>query len=395
MGKRVWKILALACAAMLAAAATAVAGDTVGETTYLDGTVDVYRAGQQLDAKQVDIGAAVENYDILKTSRNGTIEITLTAGPSPDTTIRVDPNTSFTVEVGKVKNQPKTTVNMISGTISLKVRKITGGGNVEVKTDSAVMGVRGTEFSVTTPPSGDILISCTDGSVACQDESGTELLATPGTAVEKIVGERFRTIPVAVSSLKEFQNQWNAERISALRANATRAIQNYAARYNQLAKEFDTGYQSLMQQSDVLNAWATEDASGQVPASNSAKVMSDKKKIIGSLLKIRGTLFLFERVYFRVLELADYHREGYGRGKLSDGTTTDQFFAKVEQERAQQARRLSRVQFAARMYAERNDGEFPAGLLGGGGGAAAAAGGSDDGFGDTNFDTQGEDWSNQ
>lgn len=371
--------------ALLALASVAGAGDRVGEASYVDGTVDVYRAGQQLAAGAVDIGSPVENYDILRTGRNGTIEVTLTSGPSPDTTIRVDPNTSFTVEVGKVKGQPNATVNMISGSISLKVRKMAGSGAVEIKTESAIMGVRGTEFTVTTPPSGDILITCTEGEVACKDESGTELSARPGTAVEKIAGQRLRTIPVAVSSLKAFQSQWNTDRVAALKSNAARAIQNYATRYDELSKRFDAEYRTLMGQADVLNTWAAEDERGQAPAANSASTMSEKKRIIGSLLKLRATLFVFERVYFRLIELEEYHRDGYGRGRLTGGTTTDDFFARVAGERGQLAKRLSRVQYAARLYAARNDGEFPAGLLGGDD--------DDDDYGDEEFDLEGEDWS--
>jgi hypothetical protein len=275
---------------------------------------------------------------------------------------------------------------LISGTVGLKVKKIVGSGSVEVRTESAIMGVRGTSFSVTTPPSGDILVTCAEGSVACTDDSGTELTARPGTAVEKIPGERFRTIPVAVSSLEAFQKQWSTERIESLRANAAKAIQNYAARYDELSKKFDSEYRSLMEQADVLNTWSAEDNRGQTPASDSARTMSEKKKIIGSLFKLRGTLFLFERVYFRLIELEEYHRAGYGRGKLPGGGTTDQFFARIATERSQLARHMSLVQYAARLYAARNNGEFPAGLLGGTT--------EDDGFGGDSFgeDSGGDGW---
>lgn len=357
---------AIVAAVALAACLPAAAADRVGEATYVDGQVDVYRAGQQLPARDVGIGSPVENYDILRTGKSGTIEIALNAGRSADSTIRVDPNTSFTVEVGKVKGQPQTTVNMISGTLSLKVRRLTGSGGVEVKTDSAIMAVRGTEFVVTTPPSGDILITCTEGSVSCRDESGTELHASPGTAVEKIAGERFRTIPVAVSSLKAFREQWYMDRISALRSNAARAIQNYAARYDELTTRFDREYRSLMSHAEVLNAWAEEENRGETPSATNSRTISEKRKVIGSLLRLRTTLFLFERVYFRLVELEDYHREGYGRGKLPGGGSTDEFFARFDAEKSQLAKRLSRVQYAARLYARRNDGEFPAGLLGDG-----------------------------
>ena len=39
----------------------------------------------------------------------------------------------------------------MSGTIALTVKKLTGSQDLSVHTESAVMGVRGTEFTVTAP----------------------------------------------------------------------------------------------------------------------------------------------------------------------------------------------------------------------------------------------------
>ena len=373
---RITVIVAAALAAALGAY-----GDNVGEASYLDGSVDVYRGGGKMSGRDVDIGMAIENFDMVKTGNDGQMEITLSAGPAPDTVLKVEPGTSFTVEVGKVRNEPRTTVNMISGSVGLKVRKLTGAGEVQVRTESAIMGVRGTEFSVSTPPSGDILITCSEGAVSCVDETGTELRATPGTAVEKIPGERFRTIPVAVSSLQEFRRQWIADRIEALRANAPRAIANYAERYERSLQAFDEAYRQLMQERDTLNKWATEDQQGQTGGSG-AIVMAEKKRIIGPLLRLRSVLFVFERVYYRLDELEEYHRQGHGRTTLRGGVSSEEFFRRFDEQKQQLANRMALIRYAAKLYTLRNDGAFPADLLGEGGDDEDFFGSAEDFFGD-------------
>ena len=350
--------VAATVAMMLIAISLGFASDGVGEATYVDGAVDVYREGGAVDTRDIDFGMVVENYDTIRTGGDGVFEFELSGGRSSGTTITVNPKTSFSVDVGKVKDTQTTSVNMISGSLSLRVKKLTGAKSVEVRTESAVMGVRGTAFTVTAPPSGEVLVTCKEGAVACTDSDGNEVQATPGTAVEQSGDGLFKSIPVSVSSLEEFQANWLAEKISALKSNALQATKYYAARYDEMYVTFMDRFEALLQEQDVLNKWATEDQEGIAPSSG-GRVMMEKKRIAGHLLKLRGALFMFERIYYRVAELEEYHREGYGRGDIRRDQSTAQFFARFNQDKEALANRMALVRYATKLYALRNDGVSP------------------------------------
>jgi hypothetical protein len=78
----------------------------------------------------------------------------------------------------------------------MKVAKLSSAQELNLALDSVVMGMRGTEFTVTSVPSGDLLVVCTNGDVVLTDENGKELHATPATAVERLVGMGFTARPL-------------------------------------------------------------------------------------------------------------------------------------------------------------------------------------------------------
>jgi hypothetical protein len=195
--------------------------------------------------------------------------------------------------------------------------------------------------------------------VTCTDDEGRELAALPGTVVEKRPGELFRTVPVAVSSLETFRKNWNAERIEALRANALRAIRDLAALYVSLSRDFNASYAELMKRQAVLSKWQEEDRKGKI--GGAMDVMQEKKEIVRHLFALRRTLFKFERVYFRLFELKDYHDQGFGRGTIAAGETTTQFFQKLEREKKDMLRKMAVIRYVTKLYALRNDGMAPTG----------------------------------
>ena len=89
------------------------------------------------------------------------------------------------------------------------------------------------------------------------------------------------------------------------------------------------------------------------------ELIRDKKRIIGHLFALRKTLYIFERVYFRLDELERYYREGYGRGSLQPGLSTDEFFQVFDRDRRTLARQMAVVRYVTKLYALRNDGRFP------------------------------------
>jgi hypothetical protein len=271
----------------------------------------------------------------------------------------VAPKTQFSLEIGKAGARQQTSLGLVAGMISLKCAKLTDSQAVSVKTESAALGVRGTRFTVTAPASGDILVTCDEGEVVCTDEEGGEQLSLPGQAVEQRAGERLRRVPVAVSSLEQYQRDWLAERISSLKANALKATAAYARRYDQLSRQFSADFAALMKAGKLIDKWAAEDREGRI--GGAIEAMKEKKEIVGALFRLRRTLFIFERVYARLLEMKEYHDQGFGRGTLWLGLTSTQFFQRLERDRRDLEGKMAKVRYVARLYALRNDGRVPTG----------------------------------
>ena len=333
------------------------AGDEIGEITYTEGGVELIRNGEAYSDDDVFIGGVIENEDLITTESDGQMETELTSSSSSGAVIKISPNTSFTFEINRLGKTRKTSLGIITGTLSVKVKKLSANQDFEVKTDSAVLGVRGTSFVATSPPTGEILVTCNKGKVLCTDNSGKKLMAEPGAVVEKRPGEVFREIPVAVSDLESFRKNWYAERIEALKSNALKALRSYSLLYKKYYNEFNSEYTSLLKERQILNKWIKEDKAGQI-GSNMA-LMREKKRIIGHLFKMRRVLFIFERVYFRMLELKTYYDQGYGRGMLSSNMSAADFYRQFNSERKELTRKMAVVRYIIKLYAKRNNGSIP------------------------------------
>ncbi|HEB11441.1 MAG TPA: hypothetical protein ENI06_09550 [Spirochaetales bacterium] len=330
------------------------AEEIIGEIVYLEDEIEITRNSVALD--YVDIGTTIENFDLLTTGEYGLAEVALTTEGSPDATIKVSPNTTFYFELNQLKQGNKTTLGMISGSVSMKVRKMSRSQAFEVRTESATMGVRGTSFTVTTTVAGDLLITCDEGRVSCYDED-TELFAVPGKAVEKRAGEIFRAIPVAVSDLRTFKDNWYAERLSVFKSNALKALRGYVVRYLTLVENFNQAYNRLYRNKEIISKWFRQDSNGTM--GSTMENMREKKKLIGDLLRLRRVLFIFERVYFRLQELKSYYDQGYGRGTIKAGLTADAFFRRFERDKDELSRKMARIRYITKLYSIRNNGSFP------------------------------------
>ncbi len=356
LNRRVWLSILIPGALGLLASPAAAGRDQVGEISYLEEGVSITRSGRALD--EVDFGTPVENFDLLATDKTGFAEVKIASSRTPEATLKVSPNTAFYFELSSSGRKASTTFQLLSGSLALKVQKVTGSKSVNIRTETATMGVRGTQFQVTISPGGDLLITAEEGRVSCLDEEGQEEFATPGQAVEQLSGEPIRAIPVSVAGLEAFREEWYTQRMEIFKANALKAVRSYAARYLDLNSRFNQAYDRLMSHSRVIRKWSQEDRQNTV--GGKIEIMREKKEIIRDLLAIRKILFLYERVYFRVQELAGYHEQGYGRGQVRAGMSTASFFQRFDQEKKDLQSKMDQVRYVTKLYALRNDGSFPA-----------------------------------
>lgn len=157
---------------LLASADGSGSQDQIGETVYTDGDVSVTRDGSPLSSDEVVIGLPIDNFDFMKTGDDGNAQVKVTTNRAPQSTITVSPDTQFTFELSTLQGRQTSSVNLISGSLSMKVSTLTGDQDLDVQTENTVLGVRGTEFAVTTSDAGDVLVTCSTGDVSCRTENG-------------------------------------------------------------------------------------------------------------------------------------------------------------------------------------------------------------------------------
>ncbi len=285
------KLAAVLIVAAVSCAAAVFADEAIGSISYIEGDVTMVRDGEEVDT--VAIGQDLQNFDAIRTGPDGQAELDISPQQSPHMTIKVSAGTQFSLEIARVEGRQETGVGILGGQIALKVAKLLPAQSVRVRTDSAAMGVRGTDFTVTAPETGDVLVSCDEGEVVCTDDQGEELRAVPGTVVEKRPGSLYRTVPVAGTDVERFRAQWRTERTQYLQDNALRLIRANARLYVLLAREFNIAQAELARHQDIIRKWADEDRAGRI--GSRAEIVRERRIMGALLLRLRRTAFQLER----------------------------------------------------------------------------------------------------
>jgi hypothetical protein len=70
-------------------------------------------------------------------------------------------------------------------------------------------------------------------------------------------------------------------------------------------------------------------------------------------------MFLFERVFYRLVEVRSYVGDANLNAKLSNGQTVFQFYKEFTDERAELERKTAAYRYAVRLFADRNEGRAP------------------------------------
>jgi hypothetical protein len=356
---------------LLLAGAVLLLAENIGEIVYFEGEISIQRDTSVLTELDIDFGEGIQNYDLVTTGPNSYVEIELFASTGIAGTIKMDPGSAFYLEISELRAEQVGNVELLAGRLNFQIDKMAGSSGFEVRTQAAVMGVRGTTFSVITAPQGEILVTTREGRVEVSDSEGSVSYAQPGQVVEASEENPIQTIPATVDTLEGFEKNWVASRIEAFRGNAPRAIANYARRFEQLRNQFKRSFQRLEDVRDILDKWKTEDRSGRI--GGRMELMREKRQVIGALLAIRRNVFMFERVYYRLSELKTYVDQDGITGNIRGGYSIRDFYRDFARESVEIRRMLSEYRFILKLYSKRNDGRNPVDEFG------------DDAFGDDNF----------
>jgi hypothetical protein len=131
---------------LVAASATCVRADEVGQIKVAKGAVHLERGGRRLPA---GVGVKVREADVVVTGRDGSVGIVFLDA----SLLSVGPNSSLAVErfaFDSTTNQGAFDTSLKKGTLAVVSGKIArqSPDAMRVKTPTAILGARGTEFVV-------------------------------------------------------------------------------------------------------------------------------------------------------------------------------------------------------------------------------------------------------
>ena len=320
----------------------------VGTMVYLDGDVDVHRNGEFLEWEVIDIGLEIEDYDLVQTGKTGIAQVELFTPATRNSTITITENTAFYFDVSRLENTNRTAIEMLSGSIMLKVTKLVNHDVVVVRTPSIVMGVRGTEFGVTAMPDGSYLITCNTGEVVCEDDSGAQQIALAGQAVEKTL-DVFRSIAVPVTELERYRTDWIAERERIFRSGAATFVRAFAQQYASFEPRFVEALSGLLEQRDVFEIWTEAYRNGvEIPT---AELFLQRSSVTPAMVEVRSVLPVYEQLYYRLKTLERFHAQGIGRTTIERGLTSTAFFEGFLQNARTIEKGLAVIRYYLKLYA--------------------------------------------
>ncbi len=321
------------------------AKSVTGSIVYIEGYVDIYRDGELLDWELVDIGFGVEEFDLIETGTDGIVEIEINLPSGSRTSLSVKPGTAFYFEMEEKSGKNQTSFQMLSGTISFKIQKLTGNDTMNVHTESAVMGVRGTNFEIVYSPEGGILVLCDEGAVSCKDNQGREQYSKPGSVVEKVPNKRLSVYSVSTDDLGLYRNYWVSARDEVFKNGAAVFIQGYAKQFLIFEPKFTDAFTELMGIKTTLEKYGQDSDSG-----NPGTLFQAKAAVSPAVVKMRSVLPLFEMIFYRLKELEGYHDEGLGIGPIEKDLSSAQFFGSFSAKRDHISRQMAEVRYLFKLY---------------------------------------------
>ena len=343
---------------MLAVPAAVFAAEPVGRIVYLEGAVDLQRDGELLELWDSDIGFELNNYDFIETGSDGFVELELDGFGTRGTKIKIDNCTSFYFDSGRVSGQTQQNIVMLSGSLSFKVNRLTGSEELNVRTESTIMGVRGTDFTVKRAPEGSILVTCVEGKVSCEDDRKIERFAMPGSVVEKKNGSSLSRIDIDRGDENLYSAYWTGKREEIFKAGAETFVKGYAVQYNNYLPRFLNAYEKVLSAAPVLETYGREGASG---TGFSARLMSVKSEVTDEMITMRSILPLFEHAFYAVQVLEKYHSQGIGRTAIGRNSSSDDFFKEFSIEKAGMKKKLAEVRYFIKLYVNISRAASPAG----------------------------------
>lgn len=326
------------------------AESAVGVISYLEGDVEVSRGGRYLSPGNIDIGLAIEPSDTIETGSNGYVEVELTA-PAAGSLVKVRPGSAFYFETSTQSGSKiETLFQMLRGSLSLKVGKLSSRESYKVQTDSAVMAVRGTEFNVDMAADRSVLVTVPEGSVESKTDKRT-VLAQPGTVAVVDDQAQISAMSIAPDDIDLYREYWQGLRLDALKINARLSIQQYSRQWDQQLPRMENAMRELASHDDIFRRWErVMQGDADVPPTGNA--IRDKREVSPGMLELRAILPSAERTFNTLVGLEDAYRQGFAEGAFQAGNYNNarDFYRAFQSDKSDMKDMLARARWLVRIY---------------------------------------------
>ena len=305
----------------------------VATLVSLEGDVTVSRSGLVIPSEKVAEGFLLEAFDTVSTGTTGRADVRL-AGLGLSGVVRLDADTSLYLELTSSKKEQTAGVELLNGSVTVKLSAVVGASTLEVRTEVGVFGGTGPSFRVVGSPVGDVLVTCSSGKVVCRVDNRT-VYAEPGSVVEALaLDQRIQTYAANASTIDSYESTWVRQRKQLFRDQSAVVFRALASRYQ-------------LQGGLFQRAWD--------------RVQRDSPNDAGATANLRRAASGLERSLFRIQALRKLLDEGVlsPSVELSRGYAAKDFFRQATLDEALWQPRLLLARGYYRTLAERNGGVFP------------------------------------
>jgi len=314
----------------------------------MDGEVMISRNGVFLDESEVDFGTELFPHDILQTGMDGYAELSIKSPVSSEISVKVMEGTTLFIEHVLKKQNPETSLTLHRGSVQTKAATLIQGGGFSVKTDTSVMGVRGTVFTVATSPDTAMLVTCREGEVVCTTE-GYDTAIQPGKVYETNPEGQTRLKAVPVDQLDQYISDWQRARLDALKINGVISLEHYANLYLQVAPGFLESYNELSGKQEIFRKWETIINEGKTISMGEAT--RDKIALSNGIIRLRSRLPIMEHIFYTLYDLTALMKSSGGDwGEISD--TAERTLLIYDKRKREFSEKLTRARYYFKVFLE-------------------------------------------
>ena len=275
--------------------------DVIGILDAFDGTLSVVRSGIVVPAERVDTGFAFENNDQLRVSSDGWADVSLDTKTGIKADLHVKAGSSVLLDLSSLAQNQTGNLDLLLGSIALKVQKMVGSNSLNVHTETASMGVRGTVFGVDTEVDGAVLLTTIEGKVELTPATGDLHVSVPGTAVSSEGEDVPQWTDVPVTDAVTYTGAWHQDRQKLFEQRRGTILARLADRYERLEERFEAAHQRLEDNSELWNRWSQEEQTGK--RSGALADARLRNRLVLNLIAARHLAWSLERVHQRLVKI--------------------------------------------------------------------------------------------